>query len=433
MDTNWDLDSVVELCCSKLAHEGELQAFEDAGNLEWLDEKVDLSAWTQLDFPDDLPSVMLEASDLQAAFQPDQSSNCGTAPKPNGFWEGQTASPYSPDLLSPPVSPIHSPPTPTAVVPNVDIFINFDSQNHRGASYAYQTIESGEISSTNSLSPPPTPSVLDVACVSTPEESHYYVASAPASPSYFAAHCSRVGSPVEIPQSAETVGSHFEVSEKFPCSAKSEPTSPLCLEDSRAASPVESVVVSVDPVSPLVTHGSPSTVLGVDDDELVTFDKPHTPASCGSVSSPASVAEIVTIDAQTCASPDHEADDGCEDDPMDADFMPEANGSDSESGLDSHSGSDAPPPGKRKRTVQRRSRTSVDKGSRKERKRLQNKDAATRYRQKKKQEFGKIEEQVAALAATNASLHSEAQRITNEISYLKGLMRELFRAKGLIK
>uniref|UniRef100_A0A023FPB5 Putative activating transcription factor 4b2 n=1 Tax=Amblyomma cajennense TaxID=34607 RepID=A0A023FPB5_AMBCJ len=431
MDTNWDLDSVVELCCSKLAHEGELQAFEDAGNLDWLDEKVDLSAWTQLDFPDDLPSVMLEASDLQAAFQPAQSSNCGVAPKPYGFWESQAASPY-PDFLSPPVSPTHSPPTPTAVVPNVDVFINFDGQSPRGAGFAYQTIEGGETSSTNSLSPPPTPSALGVPFVSTPEESRYAVASAPASPSYFAAHCSRVGSPVEIPQSVETAGSHFEVSEEFPCVAKSEPTSPLYLEDSRASSPVESVVVTVDPVSPSVVHGSPSTVLDVDNADLVPFDKPQSPASSCSVPSPASVAEVVTVDVPPCAGPGREVDG--EDDPMDADFMPEASGSDSGSGLDSASGSEAPPPRKRRRAGQRRPRTSAaDKGTRKERKRLQNKDAATRYRQKKKKEFSKIEEELAALATTNVSLQSEAQRITNEISYLKGLMRELFKAKGLIK
>uniref|UniRef100_A0A023GBB8 Putative activating transcription factor of chaperone n=2 Tax=Amblyomma triste TaxID=251400 RepID=A0A023GBB8_AMBTT len=426
MDDNWDLDSVVELCCSKLAHEGQLQAFEDAGNLDWLDEKVDLSAWTQLDFPDDLPPVMLEASDLQAAFQPDQSSNCGVASnKPSGCWESQTASPYSPDFLSPPVSPSHSPPTPTAVVPNVDIFINFDG--HCGSSYAYHTIDGRDTLSTNSLSPPPTPSALGGPRASIAEERQYAVASAPASPSYFAANCSRAGSPVEISESIETVEADFEMSEEQPCKAKSEPTSPLYLEDSHA----ESVVVSVDPASPSGIHDSPSTVSGVDDDELIPLDQPQSP-SCSSVLSPASVAETVTVDALMCASPGHEADDGCEDDPMDTDFMPEANGSDSESGLDSASGSKAPSH-KKKRIVKRRSRTSADKGSRKERKRLQNKDAATRYRQKKKQEFGKIEEELAALSATNISLQSEAQRITNEISYLKGLMRELFRAKGLIK
>uniref|UniRef100_A0A023FYV0 Putative activating transcription factor of chaperone n=1 Tax=Amblyomma parvum TaxID=251391 RepID=A0A023FYV0_AMBPA len=433
MDANWDLDSVVEqLCCSKFAHEGELQAFEDAGNLDWLDEKVDLSAWTQLDFPDDLPSVMLEASDLQAAFQPDQSSNCGVAPKPCGFWESQAASPHS-EFLSPPVSPTHSPPTPTAVVPNVDVFINFDSQHPHGASYAYHAAEGGETLSTNSLSPPPTPSALVAPFASAPEESRYAVASAPASPSYFAAHCSRVESPVEIPQSDETAGSHFEVSEQFPCVAKSEPTSPLYVEDSRPASPVESVIAMVDPVNLSVTQGSPSIVLGVDDADLVPFDRPQSPASCCSVPSPASLVDTITADVPVCASPGREVDGRCEDDPMDADFVPEASGSDSESGLDSASGSEAPPPRKRKRTAQRRSRTSVDKGSRKERKRLQNKDAATRYRQKKKKEFSKIEEQLAALTTTNVSLQSEAQRITNEISYLKGLMRELFKAKGLIK
>lgn len=164
MDANWDLDSLGEFCSSKLIQDYELGGFEDAGNLDWLDEKVDLSAWTQLDFPYDLTPVMLDDSDFQAAIQPDQSSNCSSALKASGSWESQAASPYSPEFLSPPLSPTHSPPTPTAVVPNVDIFINYDAKHlhNAGASITDRADDPDIASSTNSLSPPLTPSHLDV-------------------------------------------------------------------------------------------------------------------------------------------------------------------------------------------------------------------------------------------------------------------------------
>lgn len=431
MDANWDIDSVVELCCSKLIQDGGLHAFEDAGNLDWLDEKVDLSAWTQLDFPDDLPPVMLEASDFQAAFQPDQSSNCGLAPKADGHWESPAASPYSPDFLSPPVSPTHSPPTPTAVVPNVDIFINFDSHNlHSGASIPSRTADTDAASGTSSLSPPPTPSHLDVPPASSVVEVPYAIASAPASPSYFAAYCSRAGSPVEISETfVEPAVSPAQSVDEILDDIKSEPTSPSYLSESQVVSPIE-CIVSVDPVSSPLPSTSTSSFLGAGNIDLVSPIEPSSPASCHSVPLPGQ--DQFAKSSSPCGSPDRE-DEGCDDDdPMDDDFTPEVNRSDSESALDSVSGSEEPPR-KKKRVVKRRPRAKADVSSRKERKRLQNKDAATRYRQKKKQEFGKIEEEFDKLAATNASLQSEAQRITNEISYLKGLMRELFRAKGLIK
>lgn len=434
MDANWDIDSVVELCCSKLIQDGGLHAFEDAGNLDWLDEKVDLSAWTQLDFPDDLPPVMLEASDFQAAFQPDQSSNCGLAPKGDGHWESPAASPYSPDFLSPPVSPTHSPPTPTAVVPNVDIFINFDSHNlHRGESIPSWSAVTDAVSGTSSLSPPPTPSSLDVPpAASSVVEVPYAIASAPASPSYFAAYCSRAGSPVAISEtSVEPAVSPAQSVEVILDDIKSEPTSPCHLSGSQVAFPIE-CDISIDPVSSPVPSTSTSSFVGAGSIDLVSPSEPSSPASCHSVPSPLPGQDHFAKSSSPCGSPDRE-DDGCDDDdPMDADFTPDVNRSDSESALDSVSGSEEPPR-KKKRTVKRRPRAKADVSSRKERKRLQNKDAATRYRQKKKQEYGKIEEEFDKLAATNASLQSEAQRITNEISYLKGLMRELFRAKGLIK
>lgn len=369
MDDHWDLDSVMELCCSKLSPEHELYSFEDGGNLDWLDQKVDLSAWAQLDFPDDLPPVMLEPSDPQVAppFQPSLPSSCG-APKADngGHWEGYT--PYSP--------PPSTPPTPNAVVPNVDIFINFDSPGRHG------TIDS----SPASASRPQTP---------------YYVLGVGSSdgeivdPASYLTQCS---SSAEI---IECAGSPVveEVVEEIV--AVTEPSSQ---SNSRAASPFETPAES--PISSCPTY--------LDDPVLTP------PTSYCSVPSP----EDVKPELPLSASPDSE-----DDDPMDADFVPEANGSDSESAPDA--ASPGPSSRGRKRTVRRRRK--VDRSSRKERKRLQNKDAATRYRQKKKQEFSIIEQELEELKVTNVSLQSEAQRVSNEISYLKGLMRELFRAKGLIK
>lgn len=431
MDANWDLDSFGELCSSKLIQDDGLHAFEDAGNVDWLEEKVDVSAWTQLDFPYDLTPVMLEDSDFQAAVQPDQSSNCGSALKAGGFWESQAASPYSPEFLSPPLSPTHSPPTPAAVVPNVDIFINFDANHlhNAGASITDRADDPDIASSTNSLSPPLTPSHSGVPPASTVVEVPYAIASAPASPSYFAAYNSPTGSPVAISETcvATCASPVPSVEEEILGDIKSEPSSPSYLQNSQVGSLIDCIVSVSSPVPS--TSTSPSFSVA-DNADLLSPVEPSSPESCLSAPSPGP--EQFAESPLPHASADREDHDGRDggDDPMDADFAPEANESDSESALDSAA---EEPPRKRKRTVKRRPRAKADVSSRKERKRLQNKDAATRYRQKKKQEFGKVEEELEKLTATNVSLKSEAQRISNEISYLKGLMRELFRAKGLIK
>lgn len=357
MDDHWDLDSVMELCCSKLSPEHELYSFEDGGNLDWLDQKVDLSTWAQLDFPDDLPAVMLEPSDTQVAPPIQTSLPCGAPKADNGCCEC-----YTPD--SPPPS---TPPTPNAVVPNVDIFINFESPGH------------GTTDISADSSRPPTP--YYVLGVGSPDEPPSYLAQCN-SPAVI------TGSPV-VEEAVEEV---LTVAE------------PSSQSSSRAESPFE------DPAdSPVNT--SPAYL----EDPLLTPSTSYSP-----VLSP----EDVKPELPLCESPDPE-----DDDPMDADFVPEVNGSDSESGPDVASSSSSSR-GK-KRTVRRRRK--VDRNGRKERKRLQNKDAATRYRQKKKQELSIVEQELEELKTTNVSLQSEAQRVANEISYLKGLMRELFRAKGLIK
>ena len=63
------------------------------------------------------------------------------------------------------------------------------------------------------------------------------------------------------------------------------------------------------------------------------------------------------------------------------------------------------------------------------RKKVQNKTAASRYRQKKRIEKEFLEEQQANLEAENADLRSKADHLEKEISYLKGLLAEVHSRK----
>lgn len=67
------------------------------------------------------------------------------------------------------------------------------------------------------------------------------------------------------------------------------------------------------------------------------------------------------------------------------------------------------------------------------RKKEQNKNAATRYRQKKKAEVEVILSEEKGLEERNGELQLKVSDLSREIKYLKGLMRDLFKAKGLIK
>lgn len=67
------------------------------------------------------------------------------------------------------------------------------------------------------------------------------------------------------------------------------------------------------------------------------------------------------------------------------------------------------------------------------RKKEQNKNAATRYRQKKKQEIKEILGEEQELVNKNEKLQTQLKDVQREIGYLKGLMRDLFKAKGLLK
>ncbi|XP_011313259.1 activating transcription factor of chaperone isoform X2 [Fopius arisanus] len=66
------------------------------------------------------------------------------------------------------------------------------------------------------------------------------------------------------------------------------------------------------------------------------------------------------------------------------------------------------------------------------RKKEQNKNAATRYRQKKKAEIKEIVGEEQELVEYNEKLQDQVKEVTREIGYLKRLMRDLFKAKGLI-
>lgn len=80
-------------------------------------------------------------------------------------------------------------------------------------------------------------------------------------------------------------------------------------------------------------------------------------------------------------------------------------------------------------SVKRRVRSSEDKKSRKKE---QNKNAATRYRQKKKAESEVVQGEERELQDKNDQLHVKCADIQREIKYLKSLMRDLYQAKGLL-
>lgn len=67
---------------------------------------------------------------------------------------------------------------------------------------------------------------------------------------------------------------------------------------------------------------------------------------------------------------------------------------------------------------------------RKLRKKQQNKDAATRYRQKKKIEQDIINDEVAQLEGRNTELKDKVDQMSKEISYLKSLLTDVYKARA---
>lgn len=69
----------------------------------------------------------------------------------------------------------------------------------------------------------------------------------------------------------------------------------------------------------------------------------------------------------------------------------------------------------------------------KSRKKEQNKNAATRYRQKKKEEVHEILGEERVLMDKNKKLMTTFKDTSREVKYLRSLLRELFQARGLIQ
>lgn len=66
------------------------------------------------------------------------------------------------------------------------------------------------------------------------------------------------------------------------------------------------------------------------------------------------------------------------------------------------------------------------------RKKEQNKNAATRYRMKKKAEIKESVMEEKELLQRNDTLKDEAKELAREIKYLKSLLRDVYKAKGLL-
>jgi len=67
------------------------------------------------------------------------------------------------------------------------------------------------------------------------------------------------------------------------------------------------------------------------------------------------------------------------------------------------------------------------------RKMRQNKDAATRYRVKKKLESDAVQDECNTLMARNSELKDQVETMTREIAYLKELMADVYQAKQAVK
>jgi len=66
------------------------------------------------------------------------------------------------------------------------------------------------------------------------------------------------------------------------------------------------------------------------------------------------------------------------------------------------------------------------------RKKEQNKNAATRYRMKKKAEIKEFAMEEKQLLQKNETLKDGAKELAREIKYLKSLLRDVYKAKGLL-
>jgi hypothetical protein len=93
----------------------------------------------------------------------------------------------------------------------------------------------------------------------------------------------------------------------------------------------------------------------------------------------------------------------------------------------------APLPPKRRGRPAPYQKETPKSSDRKQRKKQQNKDAALRYRMKKKEESCSMTAECDELEKRNHELKEKVETMTKEINYLKSLMAEVYKAKGLLK
>lgn len=84
---------------------------------------------------------------------------------------------------------------------------------------------------------------------------------------------------------------------------------------------------------------------------------------------------------------------------------------------------------KQKRKPRQNRRSLEDRQSRKKE---QNKSAANRYRQKKKAEIEILQDEERVLQKQNDKLQAQYDDISREVKYIKSLLRDVFKAKGMI-
>lgn len=70
---------------------------------------------------------------------------------------------------------------------------------------------------------------------------------------------------------------------------------------------------------------------------------------------------------------------------------------------------------------------------RQSRKKEQNKTAANRYRMKKKAEIEILLDEKTDLMKHNEALRTKYENVAREVRYIRNLLRDLYKAKGLIK
>ncbi|XP_064478653.1 activating transcription factor of chaperone-like [Ornithodoros turicata] len=389
MESHWDLESVLEQCCSKFSNEDLLPPLTNAGDFGWLDEKVDLSTWTELDFPDELAAGMPEGGPLSVHGSPfyEPKLQSQLLPSPSSQSPSWPSDPVSPTFPSPPVSPLNSSPfVAPARSQLAELQLSFEDAYYDPFALDCSSLPPSPVAS---VSPPQTPDVsrrspVLASRVTSPTVFLYEPVSPP--------HVSAPPSPVQqSPQSEASSYSSADASLSHNVSLSTVCQQPIYL------APVENIVVVPQLLIEPVAESSPR----------------HEPAE-------------VTGDVDVAA----EEDDSAEEYMVIADDAEVPPQDEPPVEVAVVATTKAPSTQKRKK---RGGRKVAKESVRKERKRLQNKDAATRYRQRKKQQVEGTSQEYTEQYEESCKLKAEVLRISNEISYLKGLMRELFKAKGLLK